>query len=370
MDRPDDLSGEWEELVARSHARGPAATPAWLSTWWRVFGGGGRRLHALTVRDDRRLVGLAFLVGRSTRLLHTIPVRRLELLGSGETEEDEICSEYLGVVSERGYEERVASALATTIAAELPGTDEILLPAMDATDPMVGALETALSRRGYEVTRAQQVAPYIELPGSFDAYLAALPSSHRYALRRSLRDFERWAGSTSRVHWATNEPELAEGFAILQRLHRERWGSPGVFGSARFRTFHRAVLPELMRRGELRLGWLEAHGRPLAAVYNVVTQRGVSFYQSGRTLDLPHGLRVGVVLHAHAIRRSIDEGLAEYDFLAGDSRYKLELSTNTRPVVALRAARPSLREHAYHFALRARRLAVRARNVVRARLAE
>ena len=52
----------------------------------------------------------------------------------------------------------------------------------------------------------------------------------------------------------------------------------------------------------------------------------------------------GIVLHAHAIRSAIDAGRREYDFLAGTSRYKLDLALATRPLVVLRATPPSLVE--------------------------
>jgi len=370
MDRPDALGTEWEALISRSSARGPAATTPWLSTWWRIFGGSDRGLRAVTVRDGESLVGLALLVLRPIRLLGVLPVRRIELLGSGEDEADEICSEYLGVLAERGREAEVADALVSALAEHRPRPHELVFPSMDGDDPMVAALERALSRDGYVVDHTETTkAPFIKLPSTFDAYLAALPSAHRYRVRRSLRDFDRWAEKTAQVHWVTTPAELAEGLSVLQRLHGERWAHQGgVFASPRFRAFHDTVTPQLLERGELQLAWLEAHGRPVAAIYNVVSRGAVSFYQAGRVLDVPRGIRPGYVLHTHAIRRAIELGRTEYDFLGGTSRYKLEFATHTRPIVVLRAARPSLREQAHQLARKAHALASRARRAVYARL--
>src|SRR5262249_46849081 len=75
------------------------------------------------------------------------------------------------------------------------------------------------------------------------------------------------------------------------------------------------------------------------ALYNIVHKGKVYFYQSGRRTDLPQNIRVGIVLHAHAIRTAIEAGYREYDFLAGSSRYKRALTTESRPIVSLRATR-------------------------------
>jgi CelD/BcsL family acetyltransferase involved in cellulose biosynthesis len=188
----------------------------------------------------------------------------------------------------------------------------------------------------------------IPLPPTWEAYLAALSSSHRYYVKRSLRDFDKWAGSFE-VRNAASLAEMQEGLKVLADLHTQRWrqaGEDGRFASPRFRAFHEALLPLLQVEQAVELLWLCVRGEPVAAQYNFVWDGKVYFYQSGRKPDLPEGIRPGVVLHAHAIRRAIEAGRREYDFLAGPERYKQQLALASRPLVDLRAARPSLREQA------------------------
>ena len=91
--------------------------------------------------------------------------------------------------------------------------------------------------------------------------------------------------------------------------------------------------------------------------YSIVYGGRVYFYQSGRSLDVPKSLKSGIALHALAIRASIEAGRLEYDFLAGDSQYKRDLSLAARPIVCLRAVAGSARargvEAARRFADRA-----------------
>src|SRR5262245_12613011 len=99
------LAPSWSELVARSATNELTLTPIWLIAWWRTFGRlGRRRLRFMCCHDGRRLVGIAPFLTRTHWYRPAIPFRRMELLGSGEDEADEICSEYLNVLAERGFE--------------------------------------------------------------------------------------------------------------------------------------------------------------------------------------------------------------------------------------------------------------------------
>ena len=141
--------------------------------------------------------------------------------------------------------------------------------------------------------------------------------------------------------------DLQEGKRILVLLHEQRWnaaGRDGVFASEIFTRFHDAVQPALLERGSLELVWLRVRGQPVAVAYNIVWDNKVLFYQGGRTLDVPKGVRPGIVLHARLIRAAIEAGRTEYDFLPGTSQYKLQLATASRSVVRVRAAQTPLRD--------------------------
>jgi CelD/BcsL family acetyltransferase involved in cellulose biosynthesis len=338
------LAPEWEQLLANASNNTPVLSPLWQLAWWQVFGPvSGRALRAVAVREGGALVALAPMCRRMYRYYGCLPFRRLELSASGEHEADEICSDYLGVLCARGSEPAVAPAFARVIASgELDESDELVMPRMDGDHALPRLLRTAIEATGMPArldTEAQ--SPHIALPASFEAYLAKLPAQHRYTVRRSLRDFEKWAGSQWTMHVVRTPAELAGARRILEKLHAEQWsahGKPGAFASERFSAFHDRVMPALLARDALELMWIEARGEPFAALYCLRWQGVVHFYLSGRRLDLDK-LRPGIVAHALAIKRAIEAGCREYDFLAGASRYKLMLATSLRSLVTLRAVR-------------------------------
>lgn len=348
------LGSAWQNLLERSTSNEPVLSPLWLRNWWEVFGQReGRELHVYCFFREERLIGLAPLLRRWKWYGPGIPFRRLEALGTGERSAEAIHPDYVNILAERGAELEVVQGFVAALlgrgdeaAASVAGWDELVLPQMDGCSPLLPLLTSAFQERGLSCDcQITGSASYIPLPSSWEAYLSALSSSRRYYVRQSLRRFEQWAGNEACFHAVGEGADLEQGQRVLAALHQERWGDEdGKFGSPRFRAFHDRVLPALLEAEALELLWLTVRGEPIAAVYNILWNNKVYFYQSGRKPDVPNGQRPGIVLHAHAIRRAIHAGRCEYDFLGGGEHYKKQMALATRPIVQLRVARRNLRE--------------------------
>jgi pimeloyl-ACP methyl ester carboxylesterase len=366
------ISSDWIDLLGRSDNDELMLHPEWMLAWWDVFGGTGKRsLRSLALYEGDRLVGLAPLLARPHTYRPGIPFRRLELLASGEDEADETCSEYLGIIAARGYEAAIASELATALATGALGEwDELLLPAMNGESPLPALLrDELLARRIFVSLEERAAAPYVTLPASFEAYLGQLKQSKRGQLKKALRALEAWAGGPPVIERVRTADRLDEGKRVLEALHKERWAGEGVYRSARYREFHDRVMPKLLEMGALDLGWMSVRGQPVAAYYNLRWKGRVAHYQAGRKIDIPDEVRAGVTMHALLIRSAIEEGMREYDFLGGVSQYKMALALGTRPLVTLRAARPSVVESTRKAAEQATEQAKRLRDYAKRRLA-
>jgi CelD/BcsL family acetyltransferase involved in cellulose biosynthesis len=355
------LAAEWSALLARSSSNEPVLTPTWLSTWWQIYGEPeGRELRTVAFRDGARLVGLAPLCLRRCTRLPWTGLFRLELLGSGEERDDGVCSEYLGLIAERGAEESVVTSFAALLSTEaLAPWDHLVLEALNGDGLVTSLLTHELRRRGLHVQAELDCgAACIALPSTWDAYLASLPVAHRHLIERSLAHMDRWAAGDLRFHRATNTAEVDEGRRILIDLHNGRWaaaGRQGAFANRRFGDFHERMMSWLFDNDALDLTWLTVRNEPVAASYNVIWNNKVYYYQGGRSLAAPAKVRPGLVLHAHNIRAAIDAGRREYDLLGGLPRYKIELAATARPILRLRVVQPSLRESLTQFAAILRR---------------
>jgi len=348
------LTVPWRALLDRAAAASLTKTPTWLLAWWRQFGGiEGRKLCTIALHDATtgELVGLIPLCRRTVMVRRVLPIRRLELLATGEAQADEILSDYTGAIVASGYEAEVAEATGRLLAGgQLGGFDHLMMPRMSHKDPFPAALAAALGRAGLAVSLAEDGScPYVPLPKNFEAYRQSLDRDNRYVVTRSLRELEKWAGPAGYARVVARTPaQLAEGRAILHELHGERWGADGhdgAFASDRFARFHDEVMAATLdgQDGQLELQWLVVAGRPVVVLYNIVYRGRVYFYQAGRTLEVPKTLRLGLAAHALALRTAMEQGHSEYDFLAGSAQYKRQLALAKHALVTLTAAAPSVR---------------------------
>ena len=139
----------------------------------------------------------------------------------------------------------------------------------------------------------------------------------------------------------------SEGKEILVHLHHARWRSDASPASSARRTIFVFTTPSCngcWNAATLELLWLTVRGEPVAALYGMAWGDKVYAYQTGRRLDVPTAVRPGGVILAHAIRRAIEAGRREFDLLADEAPYKLQLAPAVRPLVQVRAVRPGIRE--------------------------
>jgi len=210
--------------------------------------------------------------------------------------------------------------------------------APDATNAT--RLAAALTRRGCAIRReALRSCPYLELPSSWEEYLASLSAARRQNLRRKERNLRR----NHAVVVVDYGPErLDEGWRRLVALHQLRWSGAGTFSDPRIEQLHHCFVREAARRGQLWLSTLELDGDPAAAWYGFAHRDTVYFYQSGRDPRWA-AESVGHVLMAMMIRRAIERGYRRFDFLRGAEPYKMQWTASRRVTVELVAFRPNWR---------------------------
>jgi CelD/BcsL family acetyltransferase involved in cellulose biosynthesis len=316
------MGEEWNALLGDSDADCLFLTWEWLLTWWRHLGG-RRRLFILVARRGREPVAIAPLCLAPPELGRLFPFRSLQLLGTGA-----VGSDYLDLIVRRGWEDESVPALADHLRAQRAMLElRQLRPQAQAW-----RLTAHLEPRGWSFRQAQSgVCPFIPLAGqTWNSYLAALGSAHRYNFHRRLRNLQRdFAVSFERVQ---EEAERPAALARLIGLHEACWQERGrseAFASPALVAFHEELSRLAQARGWLRLLELRLDGRTAAALYGFRYRRTFLFYQSG--LDPSFAKQsVGLVTMGLAIKSAIEEGATEYDLLHGAEPYKFLWARDAR----------------------------------------
>ena len=175
---------------------------------------------------------------------------------------------------------------------------------------------------GWELTVESVPCPRINLPESYDALLATLPSRFRSKLRSSRRKLE----TEFNIEFGQYQDpdDLPVALHTLFANHASRWeanGEKGVFVDESKQTLYRALAPRLLDRGWLRFFYLKINGQVAAQQFCFGHDRTTLLLQEGFDFSwAPHN--VGNTLRGMVLEYLIVSGGGVYDFLAGSSRNK------------------------------------------------
>ncbi|MGI9451457.1 MAG: GNAT family N-acetyltransferase, partial [Geminicoccaceae bacterium] len=339
------LEDRWNELVARSPDSSVFQTYTWLATWWRFFGQ-DRALRVILAEDDGKLFGLLPVYIERSHLLPVIGLRKLRLIGyGGDTAPDD-----LGPILDGDHRQAALDALIEGLESLRPEWDIAEFDDLDPKSPLIEAMQTL---RPGEVDLAEGASiSYVDLPETFDEYLAELSSNRRWKIRRGRKKLLESTGY--RCHVVASKAELDRHYPDLVRLHKDRWETRAEdigFSTEGYVEFHRSVMADMLEQDCLRLMLLISDDGAIAANY-CYRWRGNFYFFQGGFAKAYEPYRIGEVLMGHAIEQAIAEGMQVFDMLRGEHDYKKSLTDKVRTRTHLYLNQPTLRTRSYR-ALRA-----------------
>ena len=162
------LEGEWSELFDAVRVQNVFLSFEWMFTWWKHWGG-NRHLAIIVIRDaSGRMIGLApFCIRRG--FPEGGGARRLCFLA-----DEHVGSDYLGILARTSWQESVIDAVVSSVQRHRGEWDYIEL--RDAGDgSFLTGLCNGLEANGMRARRVPaSICRYIQLPSSFDEYLARI----------------------------------------------------------------------------------------------------------------------------------------------------------------------------------------------------
>jgi CelD/BcsL family acetyltransferase involved in cellulose biosynthesis len=311
---------DWSDLVRADPAGTIFHTPDYLKLYWEEFGEEPEHLLLAFGEDEAgvQVAAVAFeLMGDTLRFL-------------GGTE----VTDYMGPVGQP----EVRGVFAEELWAELLGRSDWAradLRGLPEDSGWLSDLREAAVGRGlpWEETEDQNgVAPFLDLPPTWDEYLAQIPSKLRHEVRRKAKKLEAETGSF-RIETATEETLLP----LLDRfvaLHRMSEGPKGVFMVPGMEIFFRRLGEAFCERGVFRLTFIRVREELAAGTIGFSFAGTYSLYNSAFDRKWQQ-LAPGMVLVAEDIRQAIEEGCSVFDFLKGDYAYKYRFGARRRLVKRL-----------------------------------
>lgn len=287
--------------------------PPWLEVWWQAFQSGSR-LYLSAVRQEAEIIGIAPL---------NISEREAAFIGS-----TDVC-DYLDFIVAPGQEEDFFNALLDDLVAQ--DINRINLDSLRPDSTALVHLAEIARRRGYLVETAQEdVSLAMELPATWEDYLASLAKKQRHEVRRKLRRLPE-AGNVRYRYFRTEPPEtekLTDTF--LDIFSRSRQDKVDFMTESMAGYFHSLALA-MAGAGILRYGVLELDAIPVAMIMAFDYNETIYLYNSA-FLPGYDSLSVGLLSKILGIRESINAGLKRWDFLKGTEDYKYQLGGREIPL--------------------------------------
>lgn len=326
----------WRALERTLGDLGLACSWEWTDAWLSHYGDLVPHRFVAAERAGSP-VGIALLTDGVGRRRGRIPLRTLHVGTAGEPPGESVHVEENCLLVDRGYRDAFAGALLEAAAAD-NSWDELVLDGFAAEDA------AAFVRREPGFSARREPCPAVDLRAAESTggeVLKILTSNTRYQIRRSLRAM----GPVS-TEWASTGEQARDILDDLIDLHQQRWrtiGKPGAFSSQRFSAFHRDLVARLVPQGKVLLYRVSNATGTIGCLYSFLDQGNVLSYQIGVAPSDDNKVKPGFVSHGLCMQECFDRGLHDYNFLAGDSPYKRELSTGERELVWATLTRRRLR---------------------------
>jgi CelD/BcsL family acetyltransferase involved in cellulose biosynthesis len=349
------MATEWNALLAASQRSSVFMRWEWMHTWWELFKH-RKTLCILAARENGTLVGLApFYIERQPPL----NARMLKFCSA-----EDLYPDYLDIIADPHVEQGVGQAFMRYL------SDQRVLDGM----VLDNVLQDSIVQRYFlpagtqfrTFVRLSSTCPYIRFGGRFDDYMKArFSGKKRRQLNWQLRQALEEHGMT--LVAPSSHTEAVAAVEHVFDLHERRAAEKQIassFATDKAMAFHRKLTASFFASGILDLRLLLKGNEPVGASYNFIYQDKVYHFQSGFDPQWEK-LSLGTSLTLLMVRSTADRGLAEYDFLKGDERYKKSWATGEHQQyeirVFLRTSRGWLAENLYRSKLAVKNLARRLR---------
>ena len=301
----DTLASCWADPNQRLGWNSIFVLPAWLKVWWQEFGSGAE-LYLGVVRQGEKVVGIAPLLVREGRA---------SIIGSAD-----VC-DYLDFVVAPDIARDFFNVLLDDLKEK--GINHLDLMPLRPDSTVLTYLVDIAQNRKYEVhCRQEGVSVEVDLPGTWDEYLAMLGKKQRHEVRRKLRRL--WEAGNVDYHClevSQQAGDFMDTFLKLFSLSREEKAS---FMTAQMKSFFRSLAEAMAEIGLLRFGIVELDKATVAMIMGFDYNDAMYLYNSAYDPQY-NSLSVGLLCKVLCLKESIKRGKKKWDFLKGGEPYKYHI---------------------------------------------
>lgn len=308
----DGITSSWDKLAHCLKWGSIFVLPAWLKVWWEAFGGEGE-LYLRTLRQEEKIIGFAPLL---------VNKEMASFIGSADV------SDYLDFVIIAGREKDFFKVLLDDLREQ--GIKKLDLRPLRPDSTVLTQLVSVAQNRGYEVHyHPEDVSLELDLPTTWNEYLAMLKNKQRHEVRRKLRRLY----ETGNVEHLCIEggQEVEDYLDIFLNLFSLSKDEKASFMNHKRESFFRSLAKAMAEIGLLRLGILQLDKVPAAMTMGFDYNDSHYLYNSAYDPQFSY-LSVGLLCKVLCLKESIERGKRKWNFLKGGEPYKYQLGGQEVPL--------------------------------------
>jgi len=307
-----NLSSYWSDSRHNLNWDPVFVSPGWLQVWWQVFGSEAE-LFLRAVRQNDNIIGIAPLL---------VKEKTVAFVGSAD-----VC-DYLDFIMAPGKERDFFNTMLDDLKEK--GINQLDLNPVRSDSTVLTQLADIARDRGYEVTSTSaDISLELDLPSTWDEYLAALTAKQRHEVRRKLRRLSE-AGRVN-YHFVEDRATVSDVMDSFLKMFTESRQDKAAFLTDQRESFFRRLADTMAEAGLLRLGVLELDNQPTAMIMCFDYNDCMYLYNSGYDPEY-NDLSAGLMSKVLAIQDSIQKGRKRFDFLKGAESYKYHLGGREVPI--------------------------------------
>jgi CelD/BcsL family acetyltransferase involved in cellulose biosynthesis len=323
VERTSDLARHrdaWNAVVAGSARSDLFQTYEWLTTWLESFWK-DKPIAFLLVQRDHALVGLAPLLRDEEGVLWC-PRSLVSPINPHVPRSDML---FLDGQQQEGLDAVLAHLRSTRRRVKLSFRH------VDQASTVLAALPAVLDHQRLATIRWEgSGSPLVNISGDWEGYLKSRSGHFRSELKRKVKKLEQ-AGA---VRWAlvTTVEECDRVMEDVLQIERNSWKEKtrsSFTARHELEHFYRELARRCAEAGWLRMHLLHLDSKPVAYIYGAVYKN--VYYAIKTSYDEAYGsLSPGAALFDHALHDAFDQGLARFDFLGAEARWKNEMANAVR----------------------------------------
>ena len=308
----DGIASSWDELRHCLRWSSIFVLPAWLKAWWEAFGRGAE-LYLRMMRQEGGIIGFApLLVNKDTA----------SFIGSVD-----VC-DYLDFIIRPGKERDFFKVLLEDLREK--GIKKLDLRPLRPDSTVLSQLVGIALNKGYEVaSHPEDVSLELDLPATWNEYLAMLKAKQRHEVSRKLRRL--WEAGSIEHRCVEVGQEVEHYLDIFLELFSLSGDEKASFMNHNRESFFRSLAKAMAEIGLLRMGILQLDKVPMAMTMGFDYDCSHYLYNSAYDPKFSY-LSVGLLCKVLCLKDSIEKGRKKWNFLKGGEPYKYRLGGQEVPL--------------------------------------